>query len=494
MEQKEKTALGLLTPEQLDIKVGELTVRERLHVLQGGDVSILRGNTNSSTGTSLFDLIFGESSEIDIATFKNISNKLKVPTRFQRKFVKDLAGQQSIMTAIFQNKLLNPLYFSLKRTEGIIEIIDGQQRWTTLRNFVNNKFPLGTDTIVMGRNGLKINLGGLTYSQIENELPAGDDLLNKLFNDIYLPVVFYEGTEAQIRQEFINLNTGATGLNKIEILLAHNSNVFSSARKYNDKYNWDVCGIETTRFTAAELILKSLSYQLSGPKKVTIQDLRNLANVSIPASFESTIKDVGSFIDVIPTTARKQFQKGSIRLLIWFLINLRSEYNVIIKDYDKFFQFINQMYLSIQKLKGKIDVGTGKKYWFLYMIARDSSDVITTLSNETNLYLDMKLKECGSWKVFADETGIQLRELERNVGKQQRWEILLNQDSICPECGKIVYLGDDNHHIDHYAVGGSNSVENSRILHKKCHDLHHANDKISEVEENDDDDIETDDI
>jgi len=487
MIEKQKTALGLLTPEQLDIKVGNLTVRERLHVVQGGDVTLLRGSINNSTGTSLFDLVFGESSEIDIATFKNISNKLKVPERFQRKFVKDIAGQQSIMSAIFQNKLLNPLYFSLKRTEGIIEIIDGQQRWTTLRNFVNNKFSLGNGTIVTGRNGLKINLSGLTYTQIETELPAGDDLLNKLFNDIYLPVVFYEGTEAQIRQEFINLNTGATGLNKIEILLAYDSNVYSFARKYNDKYKWDLCGIETTRYTAAELILKSLTYQLSGAKKVGITDLRNLSNVTIPSSFETTIKDVGSFINVIPTTAKKQFQKGSIRLLMWFLINLRSEYNVLIKDYDKFFQFINQMYLSIQKLKGKIDIGTGKKYWFLYMIARDSAEVITTLTNETNLYLDMKLKECGSLDEFREQTGIQLRQLDRNVGKQQRWEILLNQDSICPECGEVVYLGDDNHHIEHYALGGDNSVENSQIMHKKCHDLHHANDKISEVEEMDDD-------
>jgi hypothetical protein len=480
MIEKEKTALGNLSPELLATIVRKKSVRERLNCQQGGEIQIIRGEVGSYNGLTLWDLIMGESDKINTTTFKNISNLLSVPKRFQRNFVKSIIEQQLIIAAIFKKQLSNPLYFSLVRNENKIEIIDGQQRWTTLKNFVNNMFPLGTGTIVTGvyNNGKKIDLSGLYYDDIVNDLPNGDQLIEKLFNDICLPVVIYEGTELQIRKLFIELNTGVTGLNKIEILLAHQSNVYDYVREINNEGFFDkVPNIDTIRFGAAELILKLLDYSINGPRKVQSKDLEDLKDVKLSNTFKTTITDIQNFINQIEPTAKAHFGKGHIRLLAYTLIDLRNEYNLLISDKVKFYYFVKEMFLDIQKNKGTI-VGSDnkRKYWFLDIIRYDDKDSIISMTNETKLYIDMKLGDVnGNIEDFEKLNGFSLREINRNINKTERWRVLLDKPN-CPICGKKVNLGDDAHHIEHYAKGGKNDVENIVILHKACHIEHHKND------------------
>lgn len=490
---KQKTALGNLSPEQLALEVGGKTIRQRLNVVQGGEIRLLRGKVNEGNGISLYDLIFGESEEIDETTFQNISNKLRIPKRFQRNFVKDLTGKQSIMRAIFKGQLTNPLYFSYDRIKKILEIIDGQQRWSTLIKFVNNEFELGKNTTIVGKNRMKIDVSGLTFNQIKNELPNGEELIDTIFETIHLPVIFYEGTEEQIRELFKELNTGSTGLNNIEILLSSESKLFSKVRDWNNKINFDRVGIETTRFTAADLLLKLYHYHLHGPKKVGKKDKEGLVNetsdIGKDGKFTKTVNDIKDFINTIPETAIKEYGKGTIRLLMYLLIDWRKEWDVLITDPQKFFLFTNKMFKTIMKLKGKITVGTKDVYWFLDMVRRDDKDVIVSLTNECDLYLQMMLKSVsGDLEKFNELSGIQFRELNRNVNKQQRWEVILEQDSDCPKCGKTVFLGDDAHHIHHYSKGGPNEVANMVIYHKECHKEVHKDEKLNQEELKEDSD------
>lgn len=484
---KQKTALGNLTPEQLALEVGGKTIRQRLNVVQGGEIRLLRGKVNDGNGISLYDLIFGKSEEIDETTFRNISNKLRIPKRFQRNFVKDLLGKQSIMRAIFKGQLTNPLYFSFDRIKKILEIIDGQQRWSTLIKFVNNEFELGKNTTIEGKNRMKLDVSGLTFNQIKNELPNGDEIIDSIFEAIHLPIILYEGTEQQIRELFKELNTGSTGLNPIEVLLSTESKLFSKVRDWNNKINFDRVGIETTRFTAADLILKLYYYLLHGPKKVGKKDKEGLAGetseIGKEGKFTKTINDIETFIKTIPETAIKEYGKGTIRLLMYLLIDWRKEWDVLITDPTKFFLFTNKMFKTIMKMKGKVTIGTKDVYWFLDMVRRDDKDVIVSLTNECDLYLQMMLKSVdGDFEKFNELNGIQFRELNRNVNKQQRWEVILEQDSICPECGEIVFLGDDAHHIHHYSKGGPNEVANMVIYHKECHKKVHKDEKLNQEE------------
>ena len=101
IELKVKTALGMLTEEEQDTVIGGKTLRERMNVVQGSDViKLIKGEVNSTNGTSLHDLVIGETGEdhLDETGFRNLADRLKVPKRFQRHFVKTTEEQQSYTT------------------------------------------------------------------------------------------------------------------------------------------------------------------------------------------------------------------------------------------------------------------------------------------------------------------------------------------------------------------------------------------------------------
>jgi len=472
-----------LSNQQYELNVGGLTIRERLNV---GSFGLKLRKKVSEVGVTLYNFLIGESEKVDGATFLNISNHLKVPKRFQRKFVKDVSGQQSIMCAILDGTLQNPLYLWLRETLNVLEIIDGQQRWITCKNFLSNKFSLGSGVIVQGLNGQYVDLSGLTYQQIVDELPNGDILWDTLMEKLQLPVVIVDGTESQVRQLFIKLNSGSTGLNKIEILLAEESDTYDWVRGMNDEYDWDSRGIGTLRYTASEQILKWFYIFLHGPNKVNLPKMRTLVGEKIPSGFKTIIKQVGEMIESIPDKCGKsEFGLGKVRAFVWFMIDLSKLYNVKITDNKKFFEFVNKMFHDVTTKMGTMDKGTGKKvYKFLDLLRFDDSETITAVTNELNHYFDMKLGELdGEFTKFNDEYGVQLRQVDRNVNKQQRFEVLLNQDCKCPICGETVHLQDDAHHIEEYQYGGENSVENIVILHNECHKKVHHDDEVSLNEE-----------
>ena len=439
---------------------------------------------------SLADLTMSTCEKIDTINFENISNKIKIPKRFQRNFVKDLNGKQSIMKAIFNHQLTNPLYFSYRRELDTLEIIDGQQRWSTLIRFITNEFALGKNTIVNGKFKSKVDISGLTYKQIIEEIPNGKEIMDDIFYSTYLPVILYDGTEAEIRQLFKELNSGSSNLKDIEILLATESPLSEQVREWNDTINFDKIHIETNRFTAAELILKLYYYFKHGAKKVNKKDLEAIINIPLNSQFTKTINDIDKFIEIIPPTAVKEHGKGTIRLLMYMLIDLRKANNVLITDYTKFFEYIDMMFKYFMKTKGKVTIGNKEYWWLVDMARRDDKDVIQKLSIEMDLYLVQQLKKVsGNLEKFNEISGIQLREKKRNITKLQRWQVLLNQHSICPHCNKKVHLGDEAHHVVRYSKGGPNEVANMVIMHAVCHKEHHKNDVPSNETEFDDIDV-----
>jgi len=497
---KTRTALGNLTNEELDLVIGGKTVRERLSVEQGiSTLELIKGATNELNGVSLFDLVCGKTGDgdLDLTGFKNIADRLVVPKRFQRHFVKTMEEQQSIMKAILQKKLTNPLYFSISKINkkgvviDVLEIIDGQQRWTTLMLFFQNKVVLPNDTIVTGKHNLKIDLSGLSYDDIYDELPNGDDLIETLFRNIYLPALIYKGTETEIRQLFKDLNTGVTGLNSMEILLSEEKDIFAWVRDENNTISFDrISNIDKVRFGGAEFILKSLCYHLDGAGKYGIKHLRELGDRQGWKNYKKIVTILRKFINVIPEGALKEFGKGELRFLLYILSDLSKEWDVKVDDYDVLFQFIRNLNLYLRRELGKVDLPSGKKAFMLSeLLRRDSKDVIERLSNEADLYLLGKLKECdGDLSEFRKVSGVQLRELKSNAYAtgNQRWEVLLDQDSVCPECNDIVYLGASHgHHIEEYSKGNMNEPANMVLVHIHCHKEIHKNDDVSEEEDND---------
>ena len=494
-KERESTPLGRLFKEETHLEIGGMKVRERfiptpydcLQVISKDQLISLHDLSIGKTDGGLFDSI----------GFTNLSDMITVPKRYQRKFVKTYEEQQNIMRAILNGTLLTPLFISYSDVNGVItlELIDGQQRWTTLMNFVNNEVVLPEDTVVSGRkvDGTKwlIDLSGLTFNDILHHLPNGDDLLDNMFTDISLSVNIIKGTEEQVRKLFMELNTGSTGLEKIEVMLSHDHDITSWLRDMNDHSEGGVDfdkinKINDLRFGGSEFVMDGLIYWNDGPVSPSWSENGNrksiLNNPNVPTGYKNLIeKQLRPFVDTIPLKGIKEFGKGQLRWVLWMLCDLNQKYNLRIVDFTKCYKFFRQMSIDIRKNKGKIQPGIKMVWWLDHMLSRNSTDVIETLTNEGDLYIGLKLKELEFDLVeFTELSGMILRDKKRNVNVVTRWEILLDQDSKCDECGHTVHLGDDCHHIEEYWKGGSSEDgTNFVILHEECHKKRHKDDECS---------------
>jgi len=64
---------------------------------------------------------------------------------------------------------------------------------------------------------------------------------------------------------------------------------------------------------------------------------------------------------------------------------------------------------------------------------------------------------------------------KRSFDQYDRLQAWNRQKGMCPVCGKAVRLSEDGHHIVSYAQGGPTTAENCAIVHKACHTKVHSN-------------------
>lgn len=143
---------------------------------------------------------------VDVLRDKLAKGKIDLQPEYQREYVWRLKPE--LPSRLIESLLLHipipPIYFA-KLATGSWEVIDGQQRLTTLFQFVGNQFPLQK----LNRMG---SLNGLTFKNLPEK--HQDTILNATIRS----VVIETGTNDQMRYEvFERLNRGAMALNEQEI-------------------------------------------------------------------------------------------------------------------------------------------------------------------------------------------------------------------------------------------------------------------------------------
>jgi hypothetical protein len=443
---------------------------------------------------SLWNIFFGTIEDDFSKSLENFTllwGFIKIPKRFQRLFVKTEAQQQQIVKAMLMGELHDPLYLAIQRVQQIFEAVDGQQRITSMSNWIKGLFVLPSDTLIPGLvEGTWYNAGGMSYDDLKKE-PNGEVLVQQLLQKRTLNVVFIEGDEQYIRRWFRNLNVGQTPLMHIEILLSHGTRLFDYIRDLNSsmKLNWEKIGLDNMRFKPSELLLNLYIqlYESNGAVgKVTkkMRDKMALSTDVIPESFKTYIKIIKKFIDNIPANRKGYYNWGKIRLLIHWLHDIRSTNEILITDNLKFDKFVYDMYQDVRIKMGKVDTIRGSAWNFEQKT--QNSEFISELIDNLNFYLDLKIKEVGGatpegFTNFEKESGLSIRTKDRNVKWAQRLDVLDNTNHKCRRCGGDVGIHDDVHHLHAYAKHGDLDVKEMEVLHRKCHnEEHHEIDDTSQ--------------
>jgi len=389
------------------------------------------------------------------------------------------------------------LYLAIQRLKQIFEAVDGQQRLTSMGNWIKGLFVLPSGTIIPGLvEGTWYDASGMSYEDLKNE-PNGEVLVQQLLQKRTLNVVFIEGSEEYIRRWFRNLNVGSTPLKFIEILLSYGTKLFDYLREVNVdmKSTWDKLGIDNLRFKPSELLLNLYIqlYESNGVIGKVNKKMRDgMANFtdSVKGEFKTYVSIIKNFVEKIPSNRKGSYNWGKIRLLIHWLHDIRSNNEILITDYDKFNSFVYDMYVDVRKRMGKVLTVRGSKWDFEQKA--NNSEFTSELINNLNFYLDVKIKELGGatqegFTKFEEEFGLSIRTKDRNVKWGERIDVLDNTNHKCKRCGKDVGIHDDVHHIEEYSKHGSLDVTNMVVLHRECHIEEHREKEDNSSDESNED-------
>ncbi len=179
--------------------------------------------------------------------------QINLQPHYQREYVWE--QKPELPSRLIESLLLQipipPLYF-VRLDTGKIEVVDGQQRLTTLLRFVTNKFPLQKLQKLSSLNG-----------KLFQELSEQDQ--EKIMDATIRSIVIDAGTNQDLRYEiFERLNRGAMALNEQEIRNCVYRGLFCDLlAELELDLNWRKIKGDTypeSRFIEREMILRFFSF------------------------------------------------------------------------------------------------------------------------------------------------------------------------------------------------------------------------------------------
>ncbi|MCD8301823.1 MAG: DUF262 domain-containing protein [Prevotellaceae bacterium] len=154
-----------------------------------------------------------EYNELENKGLFGMGGRLTIQPEYQRNYIyKEMHKEEAVIKSLLQQYPLGLLYF-VKNPDGSLEVLDGQQRVTSIGRFLTMKFAI-TD-----ENGMQQNYDGL------------DEETQELILNTPLLVYECEGTEKEIKHWFETVNIAGVPLNQQELYNAIYSGPFVSAAK-----------------------------------------------------------------------------------------------------------------------------------------------------------------------------------------------------------------------------------------------------------------------
>lgn len=170
--------------------------------------------TTLQTSISVKDICEGFTyNELEGKGLFGLDGKLTIQPEYQRNYIyADGKRDVAVIDSVMRGYPLGLIYFT-KITNNQFEVLDGQQRITSLGRFVTNKFA------IKDKNGMEQYFGGLAADQ--QELILNTELL----------IYECEGTETEIKEWFKTINIAGVPLNDQELLNAIYSGEFVTLAK-----------------------------------------------------------------------------------------------------------------------------------------------------------------------------------------------------------------------------------------------------------------------
>ncbi len=384
--------------------------------------------------------------------------QLDLQPKFQREYV--WITRPELPSRLIESLLLEipipPIYFG-KVAEGRLEVIDGQQRLTTLVNFVSNKFPLR-----------KLHRMSSLNHKLFKDLPK--DQQEKILDTPIRSIVIDAGANTELRYEvFERLNRGSMILNEQELRNCVYRGPFNDllAELESDMYWRKAKGGDAPepRFKEREMILRFFSFanrlsNYTGNLKRFLNDYMGQYAPREPqdlkahaALFKQTMQNIYAV-----------FGDKSARL---YEVNPRNnrggwdtKFSVMALDIQAS-ALMGQPSNKVQKSAEQI------RELFLFTMLTDV-ELQDAISKRTGSTLQTKVR----WNKFRSLVDpiiegivIEPRFFEFSFRKD-----LFDKSPVCGLCKNQIHSLDDStvDHIIPYSKGGKTRPDNGQLAHRGC--------------------------
>lgn len=351
-----------------------------------------------------------------------LNGDLIIQPEYQRNYIyADGKKDVAVIDSILKGYPLGLIYFN-KRPDGKYEILDGQQRITSIGRFVTGKFA------VKDKNGREQYFSGL------------NEEIQKKINETSLLVYICEGEEDEIKEWFKTINIAGVPLNEQELLNAIYSGSFVTKAK------------ETFSNSNNALIQKWLSY-INGT--ANRQDFLHIAldwvsahnNLTIEQYMslhrnDDNINELKTYFDTVIDWINSTFKgtTSEMRGLEWGRIY--ETYHANGYNTDKLWERVTELLAD--------DFVTNRKGVFEYVLGGEQDKSLLNI------------------RIFDERT-------KKSVYQKQTNDAEKKGESNCPLCAvgadanktKIWKLNEmDADHVTAWSKGGSTDISNCQMLCK----------------------------
>jgi Protein of unknown function DUF262/HNH endonuclease len=395
-----------------------------------------------------------------ISTIREKWNKgqLDLQPAYQREYVWKLRPE--LPSRLIESLLLEipipPIYFG-KIPGGRLEVIDGQQRLTTLISFINNEFELKRLEAMGSLNGKK-------FCNLSEEQQA------KIFDAAIRSVVIDSGNNADLRYEiFERLNRGSMALNEQELRNCVYRGPFNDLLAELEKYSYwrKIRGTPSPdpRFVEREIILRVFAF--INRFQFYAGNLKRFLNEYMKSYAPNDSEQIQEQAEIFRQTAQNIYSVFGAHSARLYSVDEKSNKG----SWDAKFS-VAALDIQVSALVGKNNskvqaCAEQLRELYLFLLLTDPM-LRTAIETHTGGTTQTKYR----WTVYknAAEQIVDGQILEPRFFDLTFRQKLFKQSPICKICGNQIHSFEDStvDHIHPHSKGGKTVEENGQLAHRTC--------------------------